>query len=171
MATNYPTSLDTLNNPGAADQQNTAGLEHDLQHANANDAIEAMQARLGITNSAVATSLDFLIRRGQAPQTAVGTTTGSISVDMDGVAYQTVTLTGDPTFGTTNRPSDNTNAKTVNIIVSAGGVSRQISFATGVILLNNTAPLTLGANKKAMITLTTPGPTEAETIASYAAQP
>ena len=39
MATNYPTSLDAFVNPLSTDSQNSPS--HSLQHANANDAIEA----------------------------------------------------------------------------------------------------------------------------------
>lgn len=55
MSTNFPGSLDnnsTLPNPGPS--QNTIG--HANAHTNANDAIKALQAKLGTTNSADATS-------------------------------------------------------------------------------------------------------------------
>ena len=48
MATNYPNSLDILINPGATDQLNSGVVPHHLQHANANDAIEAIQTVLGV---------------------------------------------------------------------------------------------------------------------------
>lgn len=49
MASNYPTSLDTFTNPSANDSLNSPS--HALQHANANDAIEALEAKLGIGDS------------------------------------------------------------------------------------------------------------------------
>lgn len=48
MATNYPASLDNLINPTASDTLNSNTVPHHLQHANANDAIEALQTVLGI---------------------------------------------------------------------------------------------------------------------------
>ena len=45
MATNYPISLDAFVNPTSSDSQNSPS--HSLQHANANDAIEAIEAKLG----------------------------------------------------------------------------------------------------------------------------
>lgn len=57
MATNFPTSLDTLTNPTTSDT--LASVPHADQHANANDAIEALQAKVGVDSSAVATSLDY----------------------------------------------------------------------------------------------------------------
>jgi hypothetical protein len=48
MATNYPGSLDILINPAANDTLNSGSVPHHLQHANANDAIEAVQTVLGV---------------------------------------------------------------------------------------------------------------------------
>lgn len=45
MPTNYPTSLDTLTNPAAINKLNAPS--HSDQHVAANDAIEAIEARLG----------------------------------------------------------------------------------------------------------------------------
>jgi len=59
MATNFPTSLDALTNPTSSDPLNSPS--HSAQHANANDAIEALQAKVGVDSSAVATSLDYKV--------------------------------------------------------------------------------------------------------------
>lgn len=50
MPSAYPGAYDSFNNPSDADGDNldTPGVEHDEQHANANDAIEAVQAELGL---------------------------------------------------------------------------------------------------------------------------
>ena len=49
MPTDYPAGLDDFDNPSDADgdQLDTPGVLHDEQHANANDAIEAIEAELG----------------------------------------------------------------------------------------------------------------------------
>jgi hypothetical protein len=60
MATNFPTSLDSLTNPQGTDS--VAAVPHAAQHANANDAIEALEAKVGANNSAVTTSLDYRVR-------------------------------------------------------------------------------------------------------------
>lgn len=57
MATNFPTTLDTLTNPTATDKVNSPS--HADQHANANDAIEALQVKVGIDSSAVTSSHDY----------------------------------------------------------------------------------------------------------------
>ena len=59
MATNFPASLDTLTNPTSSDSLSSPS--HSAQHANANDAIEALQAKVGADSSAVTSSHDYKI--------------------------------------------------------------------------------------------------------------
>lgn len=40
-----------------------AGFEHDVQHANANDAIAALQLKVGINNSSDTNSMDYKMNR------------------------------------------------------------------------------------------------------------
>lgn len=48
MTTQYPSSLDTFTNPSATDTLNSGAVPHHLQHANVNDAVEALQTVLGL---------------------------------------------------------------------------------------------------------------------------
>lgn len=57
MPINFPTSLDSLSNPSPTDQMNV--VPHSTQHANANDILEALEAKVGINGSAVTTSHDY----------------------------------------------------------------------------------------------------------------
>lgn len=84
--TNYPTTLDTFNNPNANTAQNAPGYQHDAQHANLNDAVAALQAKVGVNNSAVATTLDYRIRQLESSSGAVLSVNGLTGV---------VTLTSD----------------------------------------------------------------------------
>lgn len=96
-ATNFPTSLDSLTNPGATDS--VATVSHSSQHSNANDAIEALEAKLGITSStAVADSIFAGNGAGSSIWTTFATITdltlgGDLSVADD------FTLTDLGTFG------------------------------------------------------------------------
>jgi len=54
---NYPSSLDALSNPTGTSQMDTT--DHALQHSNANDILEALEAKVGIDSSAVTTSHDY----------------------------------------------------------------------------------------------------------------
>jgi len=57
MATAFPTSKDNLTNPAAADEL----VGHAAQHANANDAIEALETSVGVTNSTDSGSLTYKV--------------------------------------------------------------------------------------------------------------
>jgi hypothetical protein len=59
MATNFPASLDSLTNPAAGDSLSSPS--HSAQHANVNDAVEALQAKVGVDGSAVTSSLDYKV--------------------------------------------------------------------------------------------------------------
>lgn len=86
MSTNFPSALDTFTNPNGSDSLNAAAVPHAEQHANANDAIEALQAKVGINGSAVATSLDYRI---STAETGLG---GKISSSEKGSANGVATL-------------------------------------------------------------------------------
>ena len=61
MATNFPNSLDNLQSPTGNVSLNDAQFPHSGQHQNANDAINALQAKVGITGSSDPNSLDYKI--------------------------------------------------------------------------------------------------------------
>jgi hypothetical protein len=48
MATSFPSSLDSFTNPSASDALDSVSVPHAAQHANLNDAMEAVQAKLGV---------------------------------------------------------------------------------------------------------------------------
>jgi microcystin-dependent protein len=60
MSTSFPSGLDALTNPTSSDGLNSP--DHAGQHADANDAIEALEAKVGVNSSAVTTSHDYLIK-------------------------------------------------------------------------------------------------------------
>ena len=60
MAINFPTSIDSLTNPLGTDQ--VAVVDHAEQHSNANDILEALEAKVGVNSSAVITSHDYKLQ-------------------------------------------------------------------------------------------------------------
>lgn len=83
MSTNFPTGIDTFTNPVAGDFQNTPGaLRHDTQHDNENDAIHALEVKVGINGSADPTSLDF---KTTANATAIGTANSNITAAQNAI--------------------------------------------------------------------------------------
>jgi len=55
VTTSFPSSLDNLVNPESTDSL----TGHAQQHSNLNDAVEALQTKVGANNSLVTTSLDY----------------------------------------------------------------------------------------------------------------
>jgi len=83
MTVSFPTSLDDFTNPSGTDRLDNAdaGLKHATQHANANDAIEAIEAEVGITDSTVATSVNYKLKNGGLVRKTATVTTDSLAAD------------------------------------------------------------------------------------------
>lgn len=79
MATSFPTGLDALTNPLSTDT--LVSPSHADQHANANDAIEAIEAQIGTTAAPVLARLASPTFTGTpaAPTAAVGTNTTQLA--------------------------------------------------------------------------------------------
>jgi len=150
VATNFPASLDSLTNPTSSDSLNSPS--HSAQHANSNDAIEALQAKVGADSSAVTTSLDYKVAQLEAishgkilqvvstTKTDQFTTTSTSFVDVTGLS---VSIT--PTSATSTilviysialaRGANNTGKTAMQVVrdstalfLTAGGHTAQISF-------------------------------------------
>lgn len=76
MAISYPSSLDSFPNPQSTDLLENASptLDHWTQHANINDAVEALEAKVGVDGSAVTTSFDYKLSEVTSTDKAVGKT-------------------------------------------------------------------------------------------------
>ena len=61
MASNFPSSLDSFTNPSSSDAMDSVSVPHATQHSDVNDAVEALQAKVGADSSAVTSSLDYKI--------------------------------------------------------------------------------------------------------------
>lgn len=61
MTTAFPGFLDSFPNPGSTTNQDDPGLLHHVQHSNENDAIAAIEAKLGVSLSSVTTSMDYVV--------------------------------------------------------------------------------------------------------------
>lgn len=58
----FPTSLDSLTDPSGSDTLAAGAGGHAALHKAENDAIEALETKVGVNSSAVATSLDYLVK-------------------------------------------------------------------------------------------------------------
>jgi hypothetical protein len=75
MATSFPTSKDSLSNPASTDE--LAG--HAEQHANANDAIEAIENVIGVTNSTDSSTITYKVNNLSTAVTSLTNNTDTIS--------------------------------------------------------------------------------------------
>ena len=121
MAINFPISLDALANPTATSDTNL--VDHALQHSNENDAVEALEAKVGVNSSAVTSSLDYKINHLTASSITDVTATFTEINYTDGVTSsiqtQLNTLTSDKVPKTT---TVNGHALSGNISVTASDV-------------------------------------------------
>jgi len=109
---------------------------------------------------------------GAAPATrTVGTslgTSGTVNLDMASVhgTIQTITLTGNPTFTTSNRAA----GREVTLVLSAGGSSRTITWPSW-LAVGAALPTSLASGKTLVVSVTCTDTTDAATIAASAVQP
>ena len=82
MTINYPTSLDNFTNPSASDTLDSPTAPHATQHSDLNDAVEALQAKVGADSSAVTTSHDYKIAALETDVANAATTGKAIAMAM-----------------------------------------------------------------------------------------
>jgi len=108
MTTAYPAALDTLTNPTATDQMNSATVPHATQHANLNDAMEAVQATLGTNPQGGAATVSARIA---AVEGGGGVTMIPLSATGDGGVADT------PEAIATTAAFTTTSAKNIGVVV------------------------------------------------------
>jgi hypothetical protein len=69
MASSFPSSLDAFTNPSSTDAMDSVSVPHATQHADLNDAVEALEAKVGADSSAVSSSHDYKIAQLEAAST------------------------------------------------------------------------------------------------------
>src|SRR6185503_19345707 len=89
MSTNFPGAIDTFTNPQPTDL--TTSPSHAAQHDNENDAILALENKVGTNGSATTSTLDYQIGAGWIPAAETWTYASADSPTF------TFTITGDKT--------------------------------------------------------------------------
>ena len=128
MATNFPTSLDTLTNPTSSDSLSSPS--HSSQHANVNDAVEALQAKVGADSSAVASSHDYLIADHASRLTALEGASGGKILQVVQATYGTAEATTSSTYVDTSLNASITPSATsskVLVTISFNAETRTLS--------------------------------------------
>lgn len=65
MTTAFPGAKDTFINPDNTKNMNDVGVQHDVQHANINDAMAAVQTSIGVTGSTDTNSIIYKLTQRQ----------------------------------------------------------------------------------------------------------
>jgi hypothetical protein len=97
MPTNFPDEIDQLLNPNSSNALNNPS--HSQQHADVNDAIEAIQAKIGINNSEDPNSLEYKINNVSAGAGDTGPTGPTGAIGPAGSFYNSTTPPPEPTEG------------------------------------------------------------------------
>lgn len=128
MSSTYPTSIDNFTNPVGTDKVNNANaaLVHSTQHSQLNDAVEALEAKVGANSSAVTTSHDYKLS---------GVTTGDKAV-----AKSSSNFTG----GKVILSSGNNNVIESSLTVNNSGILDIASGGLGVSLTDPNANRLIG---------------------------
>jgi len=133
VGTSFPTGLDSLTNPTGASLLTSP--DHAGQHSDINDAVEALEAKVGVNGSGVATSIDYKLTNdvvlkslvdakgdlitatadNTPARLAVGTTNGQVlvadSTTSTGLGYKLM-RTYKPASGSVIRPAANITSAT-----------------------------------------------------------
>ena len=99
MASNFPSSLDSFTNPSSSDAMDSVSVPHASQHSDLNDAVEALQAKVGADSSAVTSSLDYKV--AQLESDVAGFTSGKI-LQVVTATYATEETTTSTTYSATS---------------------------------------------------------------------
>lgn len=135
MAINYPSSLDNFTNPAAGSL--ITNPPHGQQHADANDAIEALQVKLGVAAGTPTATNKLLVSTGTGTSTWSGTVS---SATFNNIAVGTSQITG----GTLTSPTIAVGSDTSGDMYyrSSGGSLTRLGLGTTgqVITTNGTIP-------------------------------
>lgn len=90
MPSNFPASKDSLSNPASTD----ALVGHAQQHADANDAIEALENVIGITNSTDSNSITYKVNQLSSSVSTLSNTATSLETLMGIEGNNDLTISG-----------------------------------------------------------------------------
>lgn len=139
MSTNFPADLDSFVNPKPTDNQDNPS--HAGQHSSANDAIKALQAKVGVDSSQDANSLDSKVRAAQTAAAAAQATASDA---------QTAASAASAAVAGKQDKLDSTNLKTINGTTLLGSGNLVIDSGTGGTPLDVVNDLTTGGTSSAL---------------------
>lgn len=178
MATLYPNDIDSFTNPTANDT--LASPDHASQHADLNDAVEAIETELGPTPSNGRTSVaalgaELIYRASEDQLLDPVNYAASVELDFDhdfnsfgqiNYRHRRLDLSGDVTFTTANLAE----GRRLEVLVFADGTPRNLTFPAWR-FIGAAAPATIAADKAARLVLIATGNADADVVAEWTVQP
>jgi len=141
MTSSFDTSLDSFSDPTATSKLNSPA--HASQHANLNDAVEKIEAKIGVSGSAVTTTHDYKLSGVTGTDKAVSKT-GTETLTNKTLTTPTVTnptvTTGTFAGGTFTKPTVTGSIQT--IVADTDGATITFDLDAG-----NVHTVTLGGNR------------------------
>lgn len=178
MATLYPSDIDSFTNPTSTDT--LASPDHAEQHADINDAMEAVQAELGATPSNGRANVgallsELIVRASEDQDVAVLSYDTSVEIDFDFdtessgeflLRHRRLDLTGNVTLTTANLAA----GRRLEVLIFADGSTRNLTLPSWR-FIGGAAPTTIAANKVGKLVLISTGTTDGAVVAEWTVQP
>jgi len=121
---------------------------------------------INTATSATATVSSILTSKNVAINVnTLSTASGTQNIDFTSEGYLTHSITGNITYTVTNYAA----GKSLTIRITSDATQRNLTFPTGWTFVGS-KPTAIAASKKAILSVTSFGATEAETVAAYAVQ-
>ena len=137
MATTFPASKDQLINPQSTDS--TSLVSHASQHANANDAIEALENKVGVDNSTDPSSLDYKVRQLEINFQDPGEIKDHAAASILGGTHTGITVSYNDTTNilslTATYDDDEVVTAVAQAITAGNGISKSFNDTTNVITI------------------------------------
>ena len=117
MAINFPEDLDSLTNPQSTDS--VQAVSHAAQHADVNDAIEALEAKVGVDGSTVITSLDYRIASLEGASVDTEAIQDIVAGVLEAGSHTNITVTYDDVLNKINLASTYGDEQAMDAIATA----------------------------------------------------
>jgi hypothetical protein len=117
MAINFPEDLDSLTNPQSTDS--VQSVSHAAQHADVNDAIEALEAKVGVDGSTVVTSLDYRIASLEGASVDTEAIQDIVAGVLEAGSHTNITVTYDDVLNKINLASTYGDEQAMDAIATA----------------------------------------------------
>ena len=137
MATSFPTTKDDFVNPQSTDS--IALVSHASQHANANDAIEALETKVGVNNSTDPNSLDYKVKQLELNFQDPGEIKDLAAASILGGTHTGITVSYNDTTNilslTATYDDDEVVTAVAQAITAGNGISKSFNDTTNVITI------------------------------------